>query len=359
MSHTPFNVVIVGCGNISTAYGKTLQAHSAEVRIAGCHDVDPARAQLFARDHGGRAYPSLEAALVDPAIDAIVNLTIHAAHVPVITAALQAGKHVLTEKPLALDPAHAWALVALAKSRNLVLASAPTVALGEAQQTAIRAVRNGTLGPVKIVYGEMNWGRPEVWHPNPAPFYAVGAVFDVGVYPLMIATAALGNITRVQAFDAAPMPERVAKDGTPFRAARPEWTCALLHFASGPLMRLTTAFYNHSKQAGLEFHGDKGSLLLPSNFEYHLPPEVQLWADGNEWKPLPLPRDPHKGCDWGRGVVELASAVRESRQSRTSGEQAAHVVEVIDAIHRSASSGSTPISLSRTFTLPPLMDWAK
>ena len=296
MSHTPFNVVIVGCGNISTAYGKTLQAHSAEVRIAGCHDVDPARAQLFARDHGGRAYPSLEAALADPAIDAIVNLTIHAAHVPVITAALQAGKHVLTEKPLALDPAHAWALVALAKSRNLVLASAPTVALGEAQQTAIRAVRNGTLGPVKIVYGEMNWGRPEVWHPNPAPFYAVGAVFDVGVYPLMIATAALGNITRVQAFDAAPMPERVAKDGTPFRAARPEWTCALLHFASGPLMRLTTAFYNHSKQPVSSSTATRAHSCSPPTSNTTYPPKSNSGPTETNGNPSPSHETPTKAA---------------------------------------------------------------
>lgn len=359
MPAQPFRVVIVGCGNISAAYGKTLLPHSETVQIAGCQDVDLARAQLFARDFGGQAYTSLDAVLADPTIDAIVNLTIHAAHVPVITAALNAGKHVLTEKPLAVDPNDAHALVALAKSKNLVLASAPTVALGEAQQAAIRAIHHNLLGPIKIVYGEMNWGRPETWHPNPAPFYAVGAMYDVGVYPLMIATSALGPIASVQAFDTAPMPERVAKDGTPFRAARPEWTCALLRFASGPIMRLTTAFYNNSKQGGLEFHGDKGSLFLPSNFEFHIPPEVQLWADGNDWKPLALPREPFKGCEWARGVTELASAVREKRQSRTSGEQAAHVVETIAAIHRSAAAQSTPIPLTSTFTLPELMDWAK
>jgi predicted dehydrogenase len=359
MSKRVVGVAVVGCGNISAAYGKTLQSHSDSVRIVGAFDVDPQRSADFVAAYGGKTYPTLQQLLTDRDVEAVVNLTIHAAHVPVITAAIEAGKHVLTEKPLAVDPEDAWKLVALAEARGVLLASAPTVALGEAQQAAIRAVRQGVVGEVKLVYGEMNWGRPEVWHPNPAPFYSVGAMYDVGVYPLMIATAALGPVASVRAFEVSALPQRMDKNQKPFTVARPEWTCAMLSFACGAVMRLTTVFYNHSKQGGLEFHGDKGTLFLPSNFEYHKPPEVQLWENGNEFSPIPLPREGYVGCEWARGVVELADAIRDNRPSRTPGEQAAHVVEVIAAVHRSASNGSVSVEVNRGFRIPDLMDWAK
>src|SRR5262245_63860751 len=105
------------------------------VRIAGATDGDRALSSAFVDRFGGVIYPSLDDVLGDPAVDAIVNLTFPAAHADVTTAALTAGKHVHSEKPLAGSYAAARSLVDLAADRGLRLSCSPITYLGEAQQT--------------------------------------------------------------------------------------------------------------------------------------------------------------------------------------------------------------------------------
>ena len=97
-----------------------------------------------------------------------------------------------SEKPLALRASEAHELVALAAARGLRLGCSPSTFLGEAQQTAAALIRSGRLGTVRAIYAEVNWGRIETWHPAPAPFFDVGALVDVGVYPLTLVTTMLG-----------------------------------------------------------------------------------------------------------------------------------------------------------------------
>ncbi len=112
-----------------------------------------------------------EAILADDAVDLVINLTIHNAHVEVIAQCLNAGKHVYSEKPIALTSEEAWKLVALAEEKGRCFGCAPITMLGEAQQTAWKAIRDGLLGTVRVAYVEVNWGRIEAWHPAPVPFY--------------------------------------------------------------------------------------------------------------------------------------------------------------------------------------------
>ena len=100
MSENALRVAVVGCGNISGAYGETMGAYPS-VRIAGATDVDRSLSAAFVDRFGGVDYPSLDDVLGDPTVDAIVNLTFPAVHAEVTTAALEAGKHVHSEKPLA------------------------------------------------------------------------------------------------------------------------------------------------------------------------------------------------------------------------------------------------------------------
>ena len=168
-------VAIVGCGNIADAYVEQIQTYD-HVDLVGFADLLADRAEAFAQEHGGIAYADLAALLADPAVDVVVNLTIHHAHVEVITDCLEAGKHVYTEKPFAMRYADATRLLALAEDKGLRLSSAPITYMGEAQQTAWKTLRSGRLGPVRLAYAELNHGRIETWHPNPVPFYDVGIV---------------------------------------------------------------------------------------------------------------------------------------------------------------------------------------
>src|SRR4026207_96494 len=189
-------VAVVGCGNISGAYGDTMSAYPA-VRIAGATDVDPSLSAAFVDRFGGVDYPSLDDVLGDPSVDAIVNLTVPAAHAEVTTAALEAGKHVHSEKPLAGSYASARSLVELAADRGLRLSCSPITFMGEAQQTMWRLVESGAIGRVRVAYAEVNWNRIESWHPRPQPFYRIGPFADVGVYPLTILTAMFGPARRL------------------------------------------------------------------------------------------------------------------------------------------------------------------
>ncbi|MER3481071.1 MAG: gfo/Idh/MocA family oxidoreductase [Meiothermus sp.] len=354
----PLKLALVGCGNIAGPYSKDIKKHP-ELELVGFYDLDHARAQAFAAEYGGRAYPSLEVLLADPEVETVVNLTIFDAHYEVVRAGLEAGKHVYSEKPLALKYREARELVELAKAKNLRLACAPITFLGEAQQTAMKLVREGKLGTVRAVYAEVNHGRIESWHPNPVPFYAVGPMLDVGVYPLALLTALFGPARRLTAFATTLYPHRVTMEGVPFTIPAPDFYVVNLEFDPGPLVRLTANFYVSGQTLqgeGIEFHGDRGSLRLHSWFGANSPLE---YADFNQpYQPIPSLRPTEVGIDWARGLVDYAQALQTGRPSRVTGEHAAHVVEILEATNQSARTHQ-PVELTSSFTPPALMDWAE
>lgn len=352
----PLRIGIVGCGNIAGPYAKTLRPYS-QIELVGATDVERARAQEFAELYGGRAYASLDEMLADERIDLVVNLTIHHAHPAVITQCLKAGKHVHSEKPLALTYEEAQALVDLAAEKGLRLSCSPITYMGEAQQTAWKQIREGRLGTVRVAYCEVNWGRIESWHPNPGPFYEVGALFDVGVYPLTLATTMLGPARRVMAYGTVLYPDRTTRAGAPFHIDTPDWVLAVVELANGTVVRLTTNFYvgHHGKQKGLEFHGDDASLYLGSFQDFQT--EVEVSDFGKSYEPVAYVREPFPGTEWGRAVVEMAEAIAENRPQRATGAQAAHVVEILCAIQQSYRE-QRPVDVASDFVPPAPMPWA-
>ena len=352
------NIAIVGCGNIADPYSKDIKQHPS-LNLVGFSDIDHSRAEAFANEHGGKAYSSLTELLADPSVELIVNLTIFQAHYEVIKQALMAGKHVYTEKPLTLETAQALELVQLAATKGLKLAGAPITFLGEAQQTAMKLIREGKIGDVRVVYAEVNHGRIESWHPNPAPFYAVGPMLDVGVYPLALITALFGPAERLTAFTKTLKPNRITKDGVPFTIEAPDFYVVNIEFPGGKLVRLTADFYvsNKTRQGeGIEFHGDIGSLHLESWFVANS--SLSYAEFGKEYEPVPLAREPKVGLDWARGLQDFTDAIKENRPSRVTGDHAAHVVEILEATNQSAKTGKT-VELHSRFTPPEAMDWAK
>jgi predicted dehydrogenase/sugar phosphate isomerase/epimerase len=349
--------VVVGCGNIAGAYGQNLAPYS-ELKLLGAQDLDPARAHEFTNNFGGKVYTTLDEVLADPEVDCVVNLTIHHAHVDVITKCLNAGKHVHTEKPIAMTYAEAKQLAALARRQRRRLSCAQVTWLGEAHQTAWKLIRDGKLGTPRVVYAEINWARIETWHPNPAPFYEVGPVFDVAVYPLTMLTAWFGPVRRVTAAGKVVMPDRKTKDGTPYTVTTPDWQTAGLEFESGLMARVTASFYvgqPSRTREGLEVHGDAGSLILDSwtNFAS----AVRFGQFGQAATPVQLVTEPYQGTEFGRGAVELAAALREKRPHRNSAEHAAHVTEVMQAILTSVKTGKA-VKVKSKFPAPTPMPWA-
>lgn len=353
-----FGVGIVGCGNIAGPYAMSLAAHD-EVQLVAVTDVDAARASAFAAEHGCRAHESLAALLADPEVELVVNLTVHHAHYAVTKQCLEAGKHVYSEKPMALEAHEARELVELADRSGVRLACSPSTFLGEAQQTAGAIIRGGELGTVRAVYADVNWGRIESWHPAPIPFYDVGVLVDVGVYPLTIATAFLGPAVAIEARGWELLPDRVTTSGERYRIGSPDLIIAAVELAGGAVVRLTGSFYvgRPSRQLGLmEFHGDTGSLALGS-FQY-FDATVERGLAGGSYEPVPLLREPYRGIAWGRGVADLVRAISEDRRQRVTGEHAAHVVDILSAARQSMRERRR-IAIESDFVPPSLMEWAE
>lgn len=350
-------IAIVGCGVIAGRYAETIAA-AGGLELAGATDLDPARAEAFAAEHGGTAYPTLEALLADESVDTVLNLTVPHAHVPVTAAALEAGKHVHSEKPLALRHDEARALVELAQRQGVRLGAAPATLMGEAQQTVWKLVREGAIGRVGVVYAEANWGRLESWHPEPSGLYAVGPLVDVGVYPLTILTAMFGPVRRVQAYASTIEPDRVGLDGVPFRLAAPDFVVAVMELADGVVARFTASFYvGPCQQRGLELHGDTGSIWMPTWAEFDS--RVQLKQRSGEYEPVQHVREAYRGVDWSRSLVDLAEAIREGRPHRAGGEHAAHVVEALEAAEASVAASGRPVEVRSDFPRPEPMEWAR
>jgi predicted dehydrogenase len=358
MSDSVINLGLVGCGNIAGPYADDFRGYD-HLRLKGVTDINLERARDLGDKHQCPVYPSLEALLDDPAIDLIVNLTVPRAHYAIIQQCLNAGKHVYSEKPLALISTEAQALVALAKQKNLRLGCSPFTAMGEAQQTAWKIVRSGQLGNVRVVYADVNWGRIETWHPAPESFYEVGVLWDVGVYPLTLLTTMFGPARRVWAQGKVILSDRMTKDGQPFHLTTPDFVVAMIELAGGPLIRLTANFYvsnASTRQTGIELHGDKRSLSLASWVTSNSTVEI---ADfGSDFQTVPLVKAPPDNFRWGRGVAEMAEAMLTGRPHRTAGEQAAHIVEILEATDRSMRTQAA-VDIASMFWSPAPMPWAE
>ena len=353
----PLRVAVVGCGNISGAYGSSLKTKPDVVQIMGAFDVLTDQAKAFVNNYGGCVYEKIEDVIADPEVEVIINLTSHHAHAKVSSMALSAGKHVHSEKPLATTRSDGKMLLELAKKNNVRLSCSPFTFLGEAQQSVRKAIHDGAIGKPLMAYAEMNWSWIELWHPNPEGFHQPGAgpMLDVGVYPLTILTAILGPVVKVLGDASILIPERTIgsgpKAGTKFKATTPDQVIGILTFASGCKARITTNFFGFSKQGGIEFHGETGSLILDSAVDFKSGISVRSIGD-KDWQAIPYVIEPFGGVEWGRAIFELAESLRKGTPQRCTGNQAYHVLDICLSILDSADKGHS-VNVESTFDPPP------
>lgn len=337
----PVGVAVVGAGNISTQYLQNL-TRFPDLRVVAIADLDEARAAAAAAEYGVPASGSLTDVLALPEVELVVNITIPAAHAEVALAALAAGKHVYGEKPLALDPLSARAVLAEAAERGLRVGNAPDTFLGAGLQSAQRAVASGTIGTPVAGAAWFQSPGPESWHPSPEFLFAHGAgpLFDMGPYYLTALVALLGPVTSVAATGHQAHATRIIgsgpKAGTAFPVEVPTHVTALLEFAGGTGATTTFSFDSPAVRQSIEITGTEGTLLVPdpNNFDGKL----RLQRPGAE-SPETIATT---GTAVGRGigVLDMARALRSGTAHRASGELALHVLEVMAAIDASARSGA-------------------
>ncbi len=345
---------LIGCGNIAGRYLDTLKEVEG-LEMAAVFDLDTEKAAAFAKTYSLPWIASIQELLDDDSIDLILNLTIHHAHFEVTRTALEAGKHVFSEKPLAMTPEEAHELVRIADEHGVRLGCAPVTFLGEAQQTLAKEVQSGKLGDIRVVYAEVNHGRIESWHPAPEPFYQVGPIWDVAPYPVTFITSILGPVRSARAWGKMVHPHRTTKDGDSFTLETPDFVMAMLELETGTTVRLTANFYVAAmtpSQQNVEFHGLKGSSLIESWFNFQSPVRSADFGNTMEEVPLAFPSAFAGTVEWSRGLQDMADAIRQNRPHRCSGAHAAHVTEVLHAIHQSIEADGAVQLISSGFPLP-------
>ena len=158
-----------------------------------------------------------------PDVDLVLNLTPPRAHGPLVRAALESGKHVYTEKPLAATVDEARSLVAEANDRGLRLGCAPDTFLGAAYSTGRRLLDDGAIGEPLGAAATMLVGGPDSWHPNAEMFYRAGGgpLLDIAPYYLTALVSLLGPVASVAGFAETPTPSaRSAPARVPGRRSR-------------------------------------------------------------------------------------------------------------------------------------------
>jgi len=365
---------IIGCGFVADYYAHTLAKYSGlEVVAVADRDID--RARRFASHHGYEVAASPSALLADDGVEIVLNLTNPRSHVEVTRAALEAGKHVYSEKPLAMDFSDAVKLVELAEAQGLQLSAAPCSLLGESAQTIWKAIREDRIGTVRLVYAEMDDGlihqmayrhwRSTAGAPWPArDEFEVGTVIEHAGYITSWLPAMFGPVVSIKGFADCRIPEKdgVKVDGT-------DLSIGILNFASGVIARVSCTLiapHDHT----LRVIGDHGVLSTDDTWFYDSKVTIRRSINirqRHQWLPKrrvsmvgSTQRYRYRGghqMDFARGVADLAEAVTEGRSPRLSARYCLHVNEITLALSSALRDGAD-YRMTTTFDPVDPMPWA-
>ncbi|GAA0369771.1 Gfo/Idh/MocA family protein [Bacillus horti] len=349
---------LIGCGNISSAYIHALQMFS-RIELVAVADQYIERAKQKAQEfHIPKAY-TVQELLQDSDIELVINLTIPKFHAEVSLAVLEAGKHVYSEKPLALTMEEGSKVLQTANRKDLLVGCAPDTFLGGGLQTCRKLIDDGWIGAPIAASAFMVGHGPEGWHPDPEFFYQIGGgpMFDMGPYYLSALVHLMGPIRRVTGSARASFPERrifsQPKFGQMMKVETPTHVSGVLDFQNGAIGTMIMSFDVWSSQLPrIEIYGTEGTLLVPDPNTFGGP--VQIRRQGEDsWSEMPLS---HGFTDNSRGigVADMAYALQNKRQHRANGELAYHVLEAMHAFHASSDS-SKHVELTSTCERPNVL----
>ncbi len=356
---------IIGCGNISTTYF-TLAPKFKGLMLRACADVNMAAAVVKAAEYSVQAQ-SVEDLLANPAVDVVINLTVPAAHFAISKAALLAGKHVWSEKPLVLSMAEGLELQHLALAGNLRVGCAPDTFLGGAHQFARHMIEEGRFGRIIAGAAAVMGHGMEAWHPNPDFFFLPGGgpMLDMGPYYIANLINLIGPVKRVAALANATFATRTITSAPRHGAVIPVKTAtnihALLEFTNGATVTLSTSWdiWAH-KRSHMELYGSEGSVFLPDpNFfggKVEIAGNDGLIREAALWDhPFAIPNQSHGTQEHANyrsaGLADMAQAIDQNRDHRCSLDRTLHGVEVMLAVLQSGEEGRF-ITLQTTCTQP-------
>lgn len=342
---------VIGCGMISGIYLKNLtQGFNHIVDVVACADLMPELAKKRAQEFDVPTACTVDELLNNQEIEIVLNLTAPAAHAPINLNALQAGKHVYTEKPFALTREDAQEVLALAESKGLLIGCAPDTFLGGALQTCRKLIDDGWIGKpyaanATIIMGSAGDGM----HPNFHNFLKLGGdpLMDMGPYYLTALVNLLGPVRRVTGSAQQLYKEiTVRNPGSPrygdtVPVEAPTNVTAVLDFHSGAVASLQATKESFGYKPRLEIYGTEGNMTVPDpNFFGPRPGLnnlITIQPRSGEMKELPLSHGFTEDSR-GLGVADMAYAIRTGRPNRASGRLAEHILDISLSIFEASST---------------------
>ncbi|MCL2097042.1 MAG: Gfo/Idh/MocA family oxidoreductase [Oscillospiraceae bacterium] len=345
-------VGLIGSGAISGTYLNNMINRFEILEVAGCSDIKPERSAKRAEEYKIKDMTNDEI-LGDPEIKIVVNTTYPKSHYKVSKAALLAGKHVHSEKMMAVTLEEGKELVKIAKEKNLRIGMAPDTFLGGALQTARKLIDSGMIGEpftaqAMVVRGyHADRGRwPELGFTQEP---GGGIPFDMSGYYLHALVHLLGPVERATGFAQCRHPKRVRKNtknpafGEELELDTINSITGSLEFKSGVLGNITAVSEGFGETPRLEVYGTEGTLICPdpNNFGGQVMLKrnsLNAWGD-KEFFTIPLTHGFSDGCCRGIGVADMAWGIVNDRPHRAHGDMGLHVFEIIHGIWQGTKTG--------------------
>ncbi len=351
MATDKVRIGIVGCGSVMrgpyTRQIQLMQARNMPVEVVAACDTDPER-QKIATDRFGdiRFSTDYRAVIEANDVDLVLVLTAMQAHGSITLAAVEAGKHVLVEKPMSTSLEEAAQIVEIAKKSPGFLVPAPHVILSPTFQTMWRRIHRGDIGQVlqaRALYGwnGPSWGK---W------FYqrGGGSLFDLGVYNVVSLTGLLGPAKRVTAMTGVARPERIV-DNEPMQVEAEDTAHVLIDFGNSVFAVVTTGFaHQRYRCPAIEIYGSEGTIqMLGDDWD---PEGYELWQNNvGAWQ---LFDESAPDWPWTDGLRHMVECILEGKRPIITPEHGYHVLEIMlkaqqagrDGVAKTIESTFTPAS---------------
>lgn len=345
----PVRVGVVGCGSVGTGqympFLQRLNLQGIRSELVMACDVNESRRQLVSDRFGIDRFTTDYRDVVNaPNIDLVLVLTSMQQHGIITRAALEAGKHVLVEKPMAMTLEEAAEIVALARTTPGYLLCAPHVTLSPTYKAMWRHINRGDIGKLLTARGMYGWSGPfwGPWYYQPGG----GSMFDLGVYNVTTLTGLIGPAKRVMAMSGIAIPEREV-DGQRIQVQSDDNAHLLLDFGDSVHAVVTTGFtIQQYRCPGIEIYGSQGTIqMLHEDWD---PGGYELWQNSEGcWKVFE-----DKGrWPWTDGVRHLLECIQQGVRPINTPEHAYHVLEIMLKTMESGRTGQA-LPIESTFTPP-------
>ena len=351
-----FKVGLIGCGHISETYFRA-EKYFNNIKIVKCADINHSNALKCAKKYKIEAL-SVKEILLDKEIEIILNLTIPKAHYQVAKHSLLHGKHVYSEKPLAINFKDGKDLIKIAKKRKLYIGNAPDTFLGGGIQKSRELVDKKIIGKINLGNAIFAFPGVQSYHPNPEPWFSKkegGPVIDMGPYYLTALVNLLGPAKKVTGSIINGVKRRTIGIGPrkkkTFKVECPTTYLCTITFENGTIIRLTLSFDVIAHQRNhIELYGDKGSMVVPDPNMFG--GSVYICKKlGNPWKEfktnkMPLGKinirtqssraneSPTNANYRGVGLSEMAYSIENKIYNKCNGELSLHVLDIIQSTMR-------------------------